>query len=326
MNTAKAFLLVFVLFHMFHICISEGPLKVGFYSQTCPNAEFIVNSVVQEATLADPRTPPVLLRLHFHDCFVEGCDGSVLINRTQSERNAFEHQGLQGFEQIKKAKEELEAQCPGVVSCADIVAIAARDAVALAGGPVYEVETGRRDGRVSNESLADDMPDVNDSIDTLKSKFRNKGLSEKELVLLSGAHTIGTTACFFMTKRLYNFNGINDSDPEINHNFLPVLKRFCPPNGDAIVRIPLDSVTSDKFDDQILRNIKNGFAVISSDARLYDDNITKQVVDSYVDDSLGLKFVPSFAQDFAMAMVKMGRIGVKTESDGEIRQVCDTFN
>lgn len=45
---------------------------------------------------------------------------------------------------------------------------------------------GRRDGMVSNLSLADDMPDTDDSIQTLKEKFINKGLSEKDLVVLSG--------------------------------------------------------------------------------------------------------------------------------------------
>lgn len=48
------------------------------------------------------------------------------------------------------------------------------------------MQTGRRDGTVSDKSLADDMPDVNDSIQTLKAKFVSKGLSDKDLVVLSG--------------------------------------------------------------------------------------------------------------------------------------------
>ncbi|KAK4490176.1 hypothetical protein RD792_000833 [Penstemon davidsonii] len=325
MKKTQVFLTIFI----FHLCVSKGQLQVGYYSETCPNAESIVNSVVSEAAQSDPRVAPFLLRLHFHDCFVEGCDGSILINDanvTNPEIGAFAHQGVDGFDQIEKAKQDLEVQCPGIVSCADIVALAARDAVVLAGGPFYEVETGRKDGLVSNQTLANDMPDVNDSIDILKSKFLNKGLTEKELVLLSGAHTIGTTACFFMPKRLYDFTGGNDSDPRIDPKFLPVLKRHCPKDGDVNVRIPLDAVTNEEFDDQILRNIKNGTAVIASDARLYDDDITRQVVDSYVDESSEFISFFSFERDFTVAMVKMGRIGVKTKSNGEIRRVCGSFN
>ncbi|XP_047979432.1 peroxidase 43-like [Salvia hispanica] len=172
------------------LCISlsqVATLEVGFYSYTCPNAESIVQSVVREATLTSPRTPALLLRLHFHDCFVEGCDGSILIdNGADLERFVAGHLGLGGFGAIEKAKLEIESQCSGVVSCTAIVSMAATDAIALTGGPVYEVETGRRDGRVSNLNLASDMPDVDDSIDTLISKFVAKGLSPQDLVLLSG--------------------------------------------------------------------------------------------------------------------------------------------
>ncbi|KAF5448555.1 hypothetical protein F2P56_029075 [Juglans regia] len=169
------------------IGISKGQLRIGFYAETCPEAESIVRAVVQDAILSKANTAAALLRLHFHDCFVEGCDGSILIeNGPNAERHAFGHQGVVGFEVIEKAKAELETVCRGVVSCADIVALAARDAIALANGPAYQVPTGRRDGRVSNVSLAAEMPDVSDSIQQLKAKFLQKGLTEKDLVLLSG--------------------------------------------------------------------------------------------------------------------------------------------
>lgn len=112
--------------------ISEARLKVGFYSKTCPDAESIVGSFVRDATRFNPQTPAFLLRLHFHDCFVEGCDGSILIdNGPISENLAVGHQGLKGFDVIENAKAQLEFVCPGVVSCSDIIAIAARDAVAF---------------------------------------------------------------------------------------------------------------------------------------------------------------------------------------------------
>ncbi|PSS31758.1 Peroxidase [Actinidia chinensis var. chinensis] len=322
---SNASILALTLFYLL-LGVSEAKLKVGFYSQTCPNAELIVTSVVKESTATDSKTPAWLLRLHFHDCFVEGCDGSILINNgdLDIERIAMAHQGLRGFEEINKAKSKLETECPGVVSCADIVALAARDAVVLSKGHNYQVETGRRDGLVSRNSLVDDFPDVNDPIQLLKSKFRNKGLSDKELVLLSGAHTIGSTACIFMINRLYKFNGTDQqSDPAINPIFLSQLKTHCPRDGDGNARIPLDKVSDKVFDDQILSNIKDGFATLASDARLNDDGITKQVIESYVGSSASKS---SFGLDFGDAMVKMGRIGVKTGSMGEIRKNCSLFN
>lgn len=49
----------------------NGQLEVGFYSESCHNVESIVNSVVREASQKEPRMPAILLRLHFHDCFVQ---------------------------------------------------------------------------------------------------------------------------------------------------------------------------------------------------------------------------------------------------------------
>ncbi|CAK9140469.1 unnamed protein product [Ilex paraguariensis] len=317
--------LVLVPFFIYLMGVSKGQLQVGFYSNICPDAESTVTSVVREAAASNPNIAPVLLRLHFHDCFVQGCDGSILIeNGPDSERHAFGHQGVGGFDVIEKAKAQLEALCPGVVSCADIVALAARDAVVLTHGPSYEVQTGRRDGVVSNVSMADNMPDIGDSIQQLKSKFFGKGLSEKDLVVLSAAHTIGTTACFFMTQRLYNFPG-GGSDPAINPEFLPELKANCPQNGDVNVRLPIDRGSGQTFDNQILQNIRGGFAVLQSDARLYDDEATRSVVDWYFG-LLSPLFGSSFEQDFVSSIVKMGSIGVKTGSQGTIRHVCGAFS
>lgn len=134
-----------------------------------------------------------------------------------------------------------------------------------------------------------------------------------------GAHTIGTTACFFMTNRLYAFNSTNEFDPQINPTFLPKLRKMCPKNGDQNARIPMDPDTEGKFDNQIMKNIKKGFAVLASDARLNDDDSTKRAVGFYAGGS-------RFGRDFATAMVRMGRIGVKVGSDGEIRRNCSAFN
>ncbi|XP_031473113.1 peroxidase 43-like [Nymphaea colorata] len=309
---------------------SWGSLQVGFYSSTCPAAESIVRSAVRAAMTFDWTITAPLLRLHFHDCFVQGCEGSILIDGPTSEKTSRAHAGLRGFDVIDAAKSQLEQVCPGVVSCSDIVALAARDSVSMSGGPSYQVETGRRDGLASVASDASRMPDVNDPISVLKAKFAAKGLSASDLVLLSaGGHSIGTAACFFMTKRLYAFTPAGGSDRSINPAFLPALELTCPANGDVNVRLPLDQGSEFSFDKNILNNIRFGFAVLASDAQLYEDPSTRRVVDSY----FGLRggSVPdlsssSFHRDFANAMVKMGRVGVKTGSQGEIRRVCSRFN
>ena len=128
-----------------------------------------------------------------------------------------------------------------------------------------------------------------------------------------------------MTDRLYNFSPDGGSDPAINPEFLPQLQSVCPQNGDVNVRLPIDRGSEQTFDKQILENIRNGFAVLKSDARLYEDETTRSVVDSYFG-LLNPIFGTSFEADFVESIVKMGQIGVNTGSQGEIRRVCTAFN
>ena len=144
-------------------------------------------------------------------------------------------------------------------------------------------------------------------------------------MVVLAAHTIGTTACFFMTDRLYNFFPGGGSDPSINSEFLPELKANCPQNGDVNVRLPIDHGSGETFDKNILENIRGGFAVLQSDASLTQDEATKNVVDSYLG-SLNILVGPSFNDDFVESIVKMGQIGVLTGSQGEIRRACGAFN
>ncbi|XP_062077181.1 peroxidase N1-like [Humulus lupulus] len=304
---------------------SQGT-RVGFYLRACPRAESIVRSTVESHFSSDPTVAAGLLRMHFHDCFVQGCDASVLIDGLGTEKTALPNLGLRGYEVINDAKSKLEVACPGVVSCADILALAARDGVVLSRGLTWAVPTGRRDGRISLASEAANLPGFTDSVDDQKTKFAAKGLTPKDLVTLVGGHTIGTTACQFFRYRLYNFTTTgNGADPTINPTFLPQLRALCPQNGDGTRRVELDTgVPSNRFDTAFFTNLKNGKGILESDQKLWTDASTRTLVQQFmgIRGLLGL----NFGLEFGKSMVKMSNIGVKTGTQGEIRKVCSTIN
>lgn len=174
-------------------------LRVGYYAETCPDAEAVVRDTMARARAHEARSVASVMRLQFHDCFVnvrprigdairilpflllrraanrsalsrsrfvgfcvcvcvlflfgfslhligrsaviwfvvfeQGCDGSVLMDATPTmagEKEALSNiNSLRSFDVVDEIKEALEERCPGVVSCADIIVMAARDAVAL---------------------------------------------------------------------------------------------------------------------------------------------------------------------------------------------------
>jgi hypothetical protein len=66
----------------------------------------------------------------------QGCDASLLLDDTPTtpgEKGAGANAGAStsGFDLIDTIKTQVEAACPATVSCADILALAARDAVNL---------------------------------------------------------------------------------------------------------------------------------------------------------------------------------------------------
>ncbi|KAJ6405952.1 hypothetical protein OIU84_013842 [Salix udensis] len=172
--------LVFALLVISQMASPVSALSINYYDQTCPKLESAVTEAVKKATMNDKTVPAALLRMHFHDCFIRGCDASVLLaskGTNQAEKDGPPNISLHAFYVIDNAKKAVEALCPGVVSCADILALAARDAVALSGGPTWDVPKGRKDGRISKASETRQLPPPTFNISQLKQSFSQRGLS-----------------------------------------------------------------------------------------------------------------------------------------------------
>ncbi|KAM6544989.1 hypothetical protein CsatB_025725 [Cannabis sativa] len=297
----------------------------GVYKDACPEAEDIIFSLVKRAVMEDSRMAASLLRLHFHDCFVNGCDGSVLLDDTNNfvgEKTAAPNRNsLRGFEVIDAIKSELESFCPATVSCADILAVAARDSVLLSGGPSWEVQMGRKDSLSANKAAANNnIPGPNSTVPLLLSKFQNVGLDLKDMVVLSGAHTMGKARCSSFSARLQD---TTDGSPA----FIQFLQQLCSGFGNgggsssSSILAQLDLVTPATFDNQYYVNLISGEGLLPSDQVLVTgDDQTRQLVETYAQDTF------AFFDDFQNSMLKMGSLGVLTGSNGEIRRNCRTIN
>nr|AFK41406.1 unknown [Lotus japonicus] len=300
---------------------ANAQLSTNFYSSSCPKLFSTVKSSVQSAISKEARMGASLLRLFFHDCFVNGCDGSVLLDDTSSftgEKNANPNRNsARGFDVIDNIKSAVEAACPGVVSCADILAISARDSVVSLGGPTWNVKVGRRDAKTASQSAANTgIPAPTSSLSQLTSRFSALGLSSKDLVALSGAHTIGQARCTSFRARIYN------ETSTIESSFATSRKSNCPStsgSGDNNLA-PLDLQTPTSFDNNYFKNLVQNKGLLHSDQQLFNGGSTDSTVRGYSTNP------SSFSSDFASAMVKMGDISPLTGSNGEIRKNCRKTN
>ncbi|KAI3858704.1 hypothetical protein MKX03_033657 [Papaver bracteatum] len=305
-----------------------GGLKMKFYEKTCPNVdvEKIVETVTWKNASANPSLGAKLLRMHFHDCFVTGCDASILLDPSpnkaspQVEKEAGPNLSVSGYELIDEIKTRLEKECRGtVVSCADIIALATRDAVSFQFQKrMWEVPLGRRDGRTSLASDAfDNLPSPSSNFQILHKAFDDKDLNITDLVALSGAHTLGITQCGMISTRLFNFTGKGDTDPSIEKSYADALRTKCRRSFET--ELEMDPGSSKFFDGNYYKIVNQKKGIFGSDATLLTNSFSASLVKEFDNNK--------FFAAFATSMVKLGGTGVLTrKNEGEIRRKCRFVN
>lgn len=319
------FPLLFLLF--LSIPFSESKLSVDYYTKTCPDFNSIMRETVTTKQINSPTTAAGTLRLFFHDCMVDGCDASVLISTNsfnKAERDADINLSLPGdaFDLVVRAKTALELSCPGIVSCADILAQATRDLITMVGGPFYKVRLGRKDGFESKAlRVSGQVPQTNMSVNQLIKVFTAKGFSAQEMVALTGAHTIGFSHCKEFSHRIYNYSKTSPSDPEMYPKYAEALRKTCSNYlKDPGMSAFNDIMTPSKFDNMYYQNLQRGLGLLATDHALSKHPRTKPFVDLYASNQT------KFFEDFSHAMEKLSVFGIKTGRKGEVRRKCDAFN
>ncbi|KAJ3698131.1 hypothetical protein LUZ61_001836 [Rhynchospora tenuis] len=337
------FKVIFSLFLLVAVTSVHAGLEVGYYEKkNCSQAEKIVREVVEKELgipivlfgypLFDVSVGPGLVRLLFHDCFVRGCDGSVLLdkglNNSRSEKDASKNLGLRGFEIIDEAKKRLEETCPGVVSCADILVFAARDATQIMLNAIYHeyiefnVSSGRLDSKNSfYDQVETSLPPPEFNLKELTDLFSlrsNENLNVTDLVVLSGAHTFGVSHCSSIKNRL------DSNDPTLDQNYAAQLREICRssthPDTNPVVN--LDKQTPYELDSLYYQNVQRGTALFYSDSSLLNGTETKDLVNEYAQP------VNDWAEDFVKSMKKLSELNVMfdTDPEGEIRKICRKVN
>ncbi|KAL7232475.1 hypothetical protein ACSBR2_010492 [Camellia fascicularis] len=299
----------------------QQQLTLNYYQNSCPKFDQIMQDTITTKQITSPTTAAATLRLFFHDCLIGGCDASILVSSTpfnKAERDADINLSLPGdaFDLVVRAKTALELSCPSVVSCSDILAVAARDLVTMMGGPYYTVKLGRRDGLLSKSSLVEgNLPRPTMSMTHLIKLFASNGFTLSEMVALSGAHTIGFSHCNEFSTNIYNYSKNFQSDPSYNPRYADGLRKACADyHKNPTLSVSNDIMTPNKFDNMYFQNLPKGLGLLSSDRGLYSDPRTRPYVEMYAANQ------NAFFEAFSRAMEKLSLHGVKTGREGEIRR------
>ncbi|KAL3701526.1 hypothetical protein R1sor_019548 [Riccia sorocarpa] len=328
MASGKSFLGVLVLMLALSVKFSEtqAQLSATYYDKTCPNLRNMVAQafLFQMNLIRIITAPASLLRVAFHDCAVDGCQGSIMLNsqgaitdEKLSERNL----GIQNLDVIDAIKAQVERSCPGVVSCADLIILIAHEAIKYSAGPNLPVVFGRKDARFASKSAADSqLLPADATVDQVLSSFAKMGIDTAGSVALLGSHTIGVAHCKNVVNRLYPAPDATLSRAN-NIFLLNRLRAQCPVNFNPNVFINNDG-TNTIFDSGYYQAALQGRGVLTIDDRLANDPRTKPFMQTWAFNTF------AFRQAFQGAWLKMTSYRVLTGNgtDREVRRNCRFIN
>ncbi|KDP29096.1 hypothetical protein JCGZ_16485 [Jatropha curcas] len=321
-NTSSISFIFLLLPLLLQIHSGKSELQLGYYANTCPRAEEIIKEQVINLYNEHGNTAVSWLRNLFHDCIVKSCDGSLLletVNGIESEKASSRSFGMRNFKYVNTIKAALEAECPSTVSCADVVALSARDGIVMLGGPRIEMKTGRRDSKESYAAVIEDfIPNHNDSISLVLSRFQSVGVDVEGTVALLGGHSVGRVHCMNLVQRLYP-----TVDPTLDPEYAEYLKGRCPtpdPDPKAVLYARNDRETPMILDNFYYKNILNHKGLLSVDQQLASDPITSPFVERMAADN------GYFHDQFARAVLLLSENNPITGDEGEIRKDCRYVN
>jgi len=143
---------------------------------------------------------PILIRLSWHDAGVfsngelkGGCPNAVMRFADTGEGAFDANAGLPTVALALLAPISKKF-CPDLISNADLWALAANISIRMMGGPDVPTRFGRADAKSPSESVesqAGRLPDGDGNAAHLRAIFHPKGFSDKAIVALLGAHTVG---------------------------------------------------------------------------------------------------------------------------------------
>ncbi|PNY08470.1 peroxidase 21-like protein [Trifolium pratense] len=301
----------------------KSQLQVNYYSNSCPKAEEIIKQQVAELYHQHGDTSISWVRNLFHDCLVKSCDASLLLSTVRgvvSEQTSGRSFGMRNFKYVNTIKAAVEKECPLTVSCADIVALSARDGITMLGGPNIEMKTGRKDSKESYSTVVEEfIPNHNDSISLVLSRFQAIGVDAEATVALLGAHSVGRVHCMNLVHRLYP-----TVDPTLNPTHAAYLKRRCPtpyPDPKAVQYVRNDLKTPMIIDNNYYKNILQHKGLLTIDEELATDPITAPYVQKMAEDN------GYFNEQFSRAVLLLSENNPLIGDDqGEIRKDCRYVN